>query len=259
VVGESDGPAGEVHVGDGNRIARDRWDDGHCAPNFGQRTNRPESTQVANDWVHERTAVAWRDRHWRRRQAMFAANGTRYYGDGGTIHSSGHLDVTVYKGRVVAVWFRCQPLPFEQHNADLHRAAEIDAMYERLGVELHAVEVKDDGWSQGNRKRVTAVRLNVGRKTSFKGKALRDLALRTAPRYRTDRMLAPDFSPAAVAVRIFRCGYVIKCKARSCRRRASVVAEKVDSAGRHILCAGPERACPTLCVARSLVVRFEEP
>lgn len=46
-------------------------------------------------------------------------------------------------------------------------------------------------------------------------------------------MLAPDFSPAAVAVRIYRCGYVIKCKARSCLRRASIVAERVDSAGRH--------------------------
>ena len=39
---------------------------------------------------------------------------TRYYGDGTTIHSTGHLDVEVFEGKVVAVWFRCQMLPFEQ-------------------------------------------------------------------------------------------------------------------------------------------------
>jgi hypothetical protein len=46
-------------------------------------------------------------------------------------------------------------------------------------------------------------------------------------------MLQPDFNPEPVAVRIYRCGYVIKCKARSCLKRATVVAEKVDNAGRH--------------------------
>ena len=41
------------------------------------------------------------------------------------------------------------------------------------------------------------------------------------------------FNPEPVAVRIYRCGYVAKCKARSCLRQATIIAEKVDSAGRH--------------------------
>lgn len=47
-------------------------------------------------------------------------------------------------------------------------------------------------------------------------------------------MLAPDFNPAAVAVRIHCIGYMSKCKACGCRTRASIVAEKVDGAGRHV-------------------------
>jgi len=38
-------------------------------------------------------------------------------------------------------------------------------------------------------------------------------------------MLQPDFTPEPVVVRIYRCGYVAKCKARSCLKRATVVAE----------------------------------
>lgn len=39
---------------------------------------------------------------------------SRYYGDGGTIHGTGHVDVLVNKDGVVAqVWFRCQQLPFK--------------------------------------------------------------------------------------------------------------------------------------------------
>ena len=44
----------------------------------------------------------------------------------------------------------------------------------------------------------------------------------------------PDFDPAPVAVRIHRIGYISLCKVRRCLTRATVVAEKVDSAGRHI-------------------------
>ena len=47
-------------------------------------------------------------------------------------------------------------------------------------------------------------------------------------------MLAPDFDPQPAAVRIYRCGYVSRCKARGCLARATIVAEKVDTAGRHI-------------------------
>jgi len=44
----------------------------------------------------------------------------------------------------------------------------------------------------------------------------------------------PDFDPAPKTLRIHRCGYVSKCKKPRCRERATLVAEKVDGAGRHI-------------------------
>lgn len=95
----------------------------------------------------------WSTRDWRRRQNEFKRTGTRYYGDGGTIHSTGHLDIETFHGTVVAVWFRCQPLPFEQHEVDGPRAIDMESMYgnpkegkpagalER--IELHGVEVRD--------------------------------------------------------------------------------------------------------------------
>jgi hypothetical protein len=63
---------------------------------------------------------------------------TRYYGDGTTIHSSGYLDIEVFEGKVVAVWFRCQLLPFEQTEVDGERAAtmQIMALPEICGFEL---------------------------------------------------------------------------------------------------------------------------
>jgi hypothetical protein len=47
-------------------------------------------------------------------------------------------------------------------------------------------------------------------------------------------VLQPNFDPAPAAVRIFRCLYISRCKARNCLARASTVAEKVDCAGRHV-------------------------
>ena len=38
-------------------------------------------------------------------------------------------------------------------------------------------------------------------------------------------MLQPDFDPAPTTVRIHRCGYVSKCKARGCLTRATLIAE----------------------------------
>jgi hypothetical protein len=70
---------------------------------------------------------------------------TRYYGDGTTVHSSGHLDVEVFEGRVVAVWFRCQPLPFKQTDVSPERVA-----YTR-GVTLPEIcgfELRDEGPSR---------------------------------------------------------------------------------------------------------------
>lgn len=50
----------------------------------------------------------------------------------------------------------------------------------------------------------------------------------------TEPMLEPDFNPEPVAVRIYRCGYVLRCKAPRCLARATAVAEKIDAAGRHV-------------------------
>ncbi len=47
-------------------------------------------------------------------------------------------------------------------------------------------------------------------------------------------MLQPDFDPEPKTLRIHRCGYLSKCKVRRCRERATLIAEKVDGAGRHV-------------------------
>jgi len=55
---------------------------------------------------------------------------SRFYGDGNTIHHTTALDVeTDSDGVVVAVWFRCQPLPFRPVVVSVSRANEMDRMY----------------------------------------------------------------------------------------------------------------------------------
>lgn len=79
-------------------------------------------------------------------------SGVRYYGDGGTIHSNQYLDIETFHGTVVAVWFRCQPLPFRQTEVEGDRAREMERMYGNPkayrpygdnGIRLHGVEVSD--------------------------------------------------------------------------------------------------------------------
>lgn len=87
----------------------------------------------------------WYGRDYRRRQREFKHTGTRYYGDGGTIHGSTVLDVeTDVDGAVVAVWFRCQMLPFKQARIHGSRANEMRLMYARLHHEIHGVEIRDE-------------------------------------------------------------------------------------------------------------------
>ncbi len=64
----------------------------------------------------------------------------RYYGDGGTIHHTGYLAVETRQGRVVAVWFRCQMLPFRQTEVDAQRAGEMDRADAGQDVTLTGVE-----------------------------------------------------------------------------------------------------------------------
>lgn len=67
------------------------------------------------------------------------------YGYDKTIHSTTHLHVEVDDcGRVVAVWFRCQPLPFDVQLADPLRAKQMIKFYEQRmkQVELLAVDIE---------------------------------------------------------------------------------------------------------------------
>lgn len=88
--------------------------------------------------VAELKVEAERPDVWAAKQAL--AYPSRYYGDGGTIHASGLLNVeTDSKGNVVAVWFRCQMLPFAQHRVNSDRATEMrgaDDLPALTGVEV---------------------------------------------------------------------------------------------------------------------------
>lgn len=83
------------------------------------------------------------DPRWKKKQALAAP--ARYYGDGGTRHASGELDVEVSeRGEVVAVWFRCQPLPFRWDVASAARAEAMRCMYRDAGqCRLTGVEILD--------------------------------------------------------------------------------------------------------------------
>lgn len=73
-----------------------------------------------------------------------SASTSRTYGHDKTIHRTERLDVEVNAaGEVVAVWFRCQQLPFRQSFADGARASVMRATGQGL-PRLVAVEVVDD-------------------------------------------------------------------------------------------------------------------
>jgi len=73
--------------------------------------------------------------HWALKQAL--AHPGRYYGDGGTIHGTNHVDVCLDRnGYVVQVWFRCQMLPFSV-------GYDTDREYHNPEIRLTGVEVID--------------------------------------------------------------------------------------------------------------------
>lgn len=96
------------------------------------------------DEIHYRF-MDWKgSRDWNNRQREFEKSNTRYYGDGGTIHHTTNINVELYKGKVVGVWFRCQYLPFTHTEVDIVRSLELNHMYEvQPAPEIHGVEVKD--------------------------------------------------------------------------------------------------------------------
>ena len=68
----------------------------------------------------------------------------RVYGHQGTIHQTTQLDVETDKhGNVVAVWFRCQLLPFQQVTVDDQRAKEMTRDGGEHLPSLVAVELQD--------------------------------------------------------------------------------------------------------------------
>jgi hypothetical protein len=77
---------------------------------------------------------------WALRQALAGYSGQRFYGDGGTIWASTHLDVETFQGTVVSVWFRCQMLRFNQTEVDGRRAESMEAAIPDL-PSLSGVEV----------------------------------------------------------------------------------------------------------------------
>lgn len=70
---------------------------------------------------------------------------SRFYGDGTTIHSTGHVDIETYNGEVVAVWFRCQTLRFNHVEVDENRATEMKKAYkEHTPPEIRGFRLKYD-------------------------------------------------------------------------------------------------------------------
>jgi hypothetical protein len=62
----------------------------------------------------------------------------RYYGGWGTIHGTDSLDIVVNEfGSVVAVWFRCQQLPFRQSSS------QKDAIYVMPNIGIIGIEIED--------------------------------------------------------------------------------------------------------------------
>jgi hypothetical protein len=81
------------------------------------------------------------DQLWAAKQSLAAP--ARYYGEGGTLHGTTELDVeTDATGRVVAVWYRCQMLPFKQRTVDDERAISMDQAG-AVPVQITGVEVLD--------------------------------------------------------------------------------------------------------------------
>jgi hypothetical protein len=52
--------------------------------------------------------------------------------------------------------------------------------------------------------------------------------------HRSSAAMDVNFDPARATVQLLRCEYVSACRARSCDRRATVIARKLDAAGRYL-------------------------
>jgi hypothetical protein len=66
------------------------------------------------------------------------------YGHDKTIHRTKLLNVEIYKGKIVSVWYRCLALPFNVTEVDQSRAKEMQFMYEKqeTNIDIEAIEIK---------------------------------------------------------------------------------------------------------------------
>jgi len=81
-------------------------------------------------------------RRWReRRRREFR------YGDSGTIHRTGQVNVErdMQTGEVVAVWYRCRLLPFTDTEAGPGRVHEMRDAYRKRPPSIRAIVFEDDG------------------------------------------------------------------------------------------------------------------
>ena len=76
----------------------------------------------------------------RLKNSLAKDDGNHYYGDGGTIHGTGHIDVEVDPdtGEVTAVWFRCLNLPFKIFSRP-------DPARINPDTEVHGIEYRERG------------------------------------------------------------------------------------------------------------------
>lgn len=72
-------------------------------------------------------------------------NGGERYGDDRTVHRTGEVNVELFRGQVVAVWFRCRTLPFTQHENGPGRAAEMKDAYRQSPPPIKAIVFEDGG------------------------------------------------------------------------------------------------------------------
>jgi hypothetical protein len=70
---------------------------------------------------------------------------TRTYGFDGTIHQTTGVNVEVHDGEVVAVWFRCQPIPFTQNDFGPARAKDMQRLYDQEIIPgILAIEIEEN-------------------------------------------------------------------------------------------------------------------
>lgn len=68
------------------------------------------------------------------------------YGHENTIHRTNLVNVEVDKnGKVVSVWFRCMPLPFDQRVVGTDRSKEMRSMYKEASeTRILAIEIEGE-------------------------------------------------------------------------------------------------------------------